>query len=259
MKRRMFSLSLLSAISALPAARRLLASPAETAPTWHLGAPALQSQPPAVGTVALLPIGYGGLPFRVAPVSKTGEILTEMVRSEFTPPGSPEFRTEVEVPLIRTVKFPLIPVGEAFRLVQGSVDFGGRVGVLPFTVIVVQPERAWASRGVRVVAAGESLTVRTVTGEEAPLIVTEEFGFSPLLQVSSALRRFLEERGVDVDLITESAMIPSLRQRALQTTGGGVTFTAPDPSLDPETIERLGAIQVTIWSPVPITVVERAG
>jgi hypothetical protein len=69
----------------------------------------------------------------------------------------------------------------------------------------------------------------------------------------------LEERGVDVDLITESAMIPSLRQRALQTTGGGVTFTAPDPSLDPETIERLGAIQVTIWSPVPITVVERAG
>lgn len=259
MKRRTFSLSLLSTLSALPAARRVLASPVATAPSGPLGVPVSQSEPPAVSTVSLLPIGYGGFPFRVAPVSKTGEILTQTVRSEFSPTGNPQIRAELAVPLIRTVKFPLIPVGEAFRLVQGTVDFDGRVGVLPFTVIVVQPERAWVSRGVRVVATGEAITVRTVTGEEAPLIVTEEFGFSPLLQLDSVVRRFLEEHGVDVELVAESAMAPRLRQRAVQTTGGVATFTAPDPPLDAESVETLGAIQVTIWSPVPITVVERAG
>lgn len=259
MKRRLFSLSLLSAISALPTARRFLAAPLERVLAWSPGAPISQGQPPAIGTVVLVPIGYGGLPFRVAPVSKTGEIITQPVHSDFTPPGSPQIRTEIRVPLIRTGRFPLIPVGEPFRLVQGTMDFGDEVGVLPFTVIVVQPERAWFSRGARVVATGELLTVRTITGEETPLIVTEELGFSPLLQISSALRRFLEERGVEVELFTESAMVPTLRQRVLQTSGGMVTFTAPDPLLDSETIERLGAIQVRIWSPVPITIVERAG
>jgi hypothetical protein len=242
------------------AVRRLVAFPVaktdEAEPdrlvTWS------QTQPLPAGTAALWPIGFDGDSFGVAAVSETGEMLTQTVSFSISPPLSPELSARLDIPVIEREAFP--PVQEAYRLVQGTANFGAEIGWQPYSVLAVHPARAWTAKGVRVAAAGEPLTVRTVNGGETSIIITEWLGSSPLdVFVSPALRRLLEQRGVNVNELVQNAAAPNLRQRMLPTRGGQVAFRAPDPPLDSMLVQKLKTVQVMIWSPVPITVVEREG
>lgn len=261
MKRRLFSVSLLSLLSTLPAvARRILALPTDTesAAQESLRWGVSQTQPPPAGTVAFLPIGFEGDSFGLTAFAEGGEMLTQTVTIDATPPRSPDITARLEIPLVERDKFPAIE--QPFRLVQGTVNFEAGVGNVPYSVIVVGPTRAWTAKGLQVAATGEQLTVRTTTGDDAPIIITERFGASPLdVSLSPRLRRLLEQKGVNVEAAIASAKAPNLRQRTLQTTGGQVRFWVPDPPLGAEFATALGVVQVVIWSPLPFIVQEREG
>jgi hypothetical protein len=261
MKRRLFSLSLFSALSTLPSAvRRVFALSAEEnhTPSADLLIELLSAQPQPAGTAALLPIGFEGDPFGLTAFTETGEMITQTVSIDLTPPRTPEVSAKVDVPLIEHGAFP--PVQEPFRVVEGTADFGAEVGMLPYSVIGVRPDRAWTAKGVRVAATGERLTVRTMNGSEAPLIITEQLGVTQLnVTVSLALRQLLKQRGVNVDELINNAKTPNLRQRMLKMSGGEAQFRTPDPPLDPAVAVELQTVQVIIWSPVPITIVDREG
>jgi hypothetical protein len=261
MKRRLFSVSLLSLLSTLPTfARRVLALPAEKGSAaegilrWRVS----QTQPPPAGTVAILPIGFEGDTFGLTAFAEGGEMLTQTVTVDATPPRSPAITAQIELPLVERGAFPTVE--QPFRLVQGTANFDGGVGDVPYSVVAVDPTRAWTAKGVQVAAAGEILTVRTTRGDDGPIIITERFGASPLaVSVSPTLRRLLEQKGVNVDELIQSAKSPNLRQRTLQTRGGQAIFRVPDPPLGAEFAAALGVVQVVIWSPVSFTVQEREG
>jgi len=261
MKRRLFSLSLFSALSTLPAAaRRVFALPAEEthAPGADLVIEVLPARSQAAGTAALLPVGFEGDPFALTAFTETGEMMTQTVNIDLTPPRALEVSAKIDVPLIEQGAFP--PVQESFRVIQGTSDFGADVGVLPYSVIGVRPDRAWTAKGVRVAATGERLTVRATNGSETPLIITEQLGVTQLdVTVSLALRQLLKQRGVDVDELIDNARTPNLRQRMLKMSGGEAQFLIPDPPLAPAVAAQLQTVQVIIWSPVPITIMDREG
>jgi len=261
MKRRFFSVSLLSALSVLPAAvRRILALPAETAsaPEEALRLRLSQTHAPPAGTVAQLPIGFEGDSFGLTAFAVGGEMLTKTVSIDLSPTRTPELSVRAEVPLVDRSSFP--PAQQAFRQVNGMVNFDGELDPVPYSVIVVGPNRAWTAKGVQVRATGENLTVQTTNRDEAPIIITEQFGATPLdVSVSPPLRRLLEQRGVNVNDLIRSAKTPNLRQRTVRTIGGTVTFRVPDPPLGPEFAAAIRTVQLIVWSPVPITIQGREG